>query len=69
MRHACWDADGVRGRKLELEHFSDRTASKFISEDILSLTLGKPFGLSITTATAVTDRQLEVTQPAWFTMV
>ena len=21
LRHACWNADGVRGRKLELEHF------------------------------------------------
>jgi hypothetical protein len=21
LRHACWNADGVRGRKLELEYF------------------------------------------------
>ena len=60
---ACWNAEGLRGRKLELEHFHSHHGV-----DICLLrhtsTLVKLSGLPIMSATAQTDRQRGAAQPS-----
>ena len=68
LRIACWKADGVRGRKLELEYFLNQRG---VDNCLLSETFLNP-GLAlfpIMSATAHTDRQLGAVQPSWSVVV
>jgi hypothetical protein len=69
LRLACWNADGVRGRKLELEHFLSQHGVDICLLMRQSSTMVKPSGLPIMSATAQTDRQQGAVQPSWSAVV
>jgi len=56
LRLAFWNADGVLGRKLELEHFLiQHGVHNCLLRERHTLNLVKPSGLPIMSATAQTD--------------
>ena len=57
LRLACWYADVVRGRKLELEHFLSQHGVDICLLSENSLSLIKPSDLPTMSATAQTNRQ------------
>jgi len=66
---ACWNADGMCGRKLELEHFLSQHGVNICLLIRHSLTWVKPSGLLLMSATAQTDRQLarhSYLGPPWY---
>jgi hypothetical protein len=52
LRLACWNAERVRGRKLELEHFLSQHGVEICLLGEIFLSLAKPSGLLIMSATA-----------------
>jgi hypothetical protein len=58
LRLACWNAEGVRGRKLELEHFLNQRGVDICLLSETFFIRGKPSGLPTMSATAQTDQQL-----------
>jgi exonuclease III len=64
-RLACWNADGVRGRKLELEHFLSQHGVDICHLTDTHLKRDKFFGLQTMFATEQTGPQKEAEQQYW----
>jgi hypothetical protein len=64
LRLACWNTDGVRGRKLELEHFL-RQHGVDVSLDRNSSARETSFGLQTMFVTEQTGPQREAEQQYW----
>jgi len=64
LRLACWNADGVRGRKLELEHFLSQHGVDICLLIETFITLSEPEGLPIMSATTQTDKQQRAAEPS-----
>jgi len=65
LRLACWNADGVRGRKLELEHFLSQHGIDICVLIETFLNCGQAFRLPTLSATSQTDKQPGVARPFW----
>jgi exonuclease III len=57
IRLACWNADGVRGRKLELEHFLSQHGVDICLLSETFLNDGQVFRLANYVCHSQTDRQ------------
>jgi len=69
LRLVCWNADGVRGRKLELEHFLSQHVVDICLLSEAFLNPGQAFRLPIISSTANTDQQRGAVQPSWSAVV
>jgi hypothetical protein len=68
LRLACWNADGVRGRKLELEHFLSQHGVDICLLSQTFLNAGQVFRLANMSATAQTDSEGRYSYPSppWY---
>jgi hypothetical protein len=69
LRLACWNAEGVRGRKLELEHFLNQHGVNICLLSETFLNPGQAFRLANYAATSRTDRQRGAVQTSWSAVV
>ena len=65
LRVASWNAEEVRGSKLELEHFLSQHGVDICLLSETFLNPGQASGLPTMSATAQTDQQQGVARPYW----